>query len=87
MPPAEFIDDASVTRNVDFSRDSRHSQALQSKREEWAQGVICKAQSGYVTALAKTNHAPTQGEPAGALASLCTAHIPTKAKDRKNTAN
>lgn len=47
---ADFVDDASVTlnaRNFYFSRDFRHSTAAQSKREEWAQGFIFKAQSGY----------------------------------------
>ncbi|SKA80303.1 outer membrane porin, OprD family [Pseudomonas extremaustralis] len=47
---ASFIDDANVilnARNFYFSRDFRQSDAVQPKREEWAQGFILKAMSGY----------------------------------------
>lgn len=47
---ADFINDSDVNltaRNFYFNRDFRQSGALQSKREEWAQGLIFKATSGY----------------------------------------
>ncbi|MBK5002416.1 OprD family [Pseudomonas sp. S31] len=47
---ADFIDDSDVSltaRNFYFSRDFRQSAAVQSKREEWAQGLMFKAVSGY----------------------------------------
>ncbi|CAD5110023.1 OprD family porin [Zestomonas carbonaria] len=45
-----FIDDASVTlgmRNLYFNRDFRQPGAAQSKQEEWAQGFLLQAKSGY----------------------------------------
>jgi hypothetical protein len=47
---ADFIEDSTVnlaTRNFYFSRDFRQDSAPQSKREEWAQGFMLNAQSGY----------------------------------------
>ncbi len=47
---ADFFGDASASleaRNFYFSRDFRSATASQSKREEWAQGFILRAQSGY----------------------------------------
>ncbi|MHC6227416.1 OprD family porin [Pseudomonas sp. X10] len=45
-----FIEDASVTlgmRNLYFNRDFRQPDAAQSKQEEWAQGLLLQAKSGY----------------------------------------
>lgn len=45
-----FVDDASVTlglRNLYFNRDFRQPGAAQSKQEEWAQGFLLQANSGY----------------------------------------
>ncbi|MBC3424009.1 OprD family porin [Pseudomonas sp. RW3S2] len=45
-----FIDDASITlglRNLYFNRDFRQPGAAQSKQEEWAQGFLLQANSGY----------------------------------------
>lgn len=47
---AEFIKDSKATleaRNFYFNRDFRQDGASQSKREEWAQGFILRADSGY----------------------------------------
>ncbi len=47
---ADFLGDSSVTldmRNFYFSRDFRQDNAPQSKREEWAQGFMFNAKSGY----------------------------------------
>ncbi|MDP3978625.1 MAG: OprD family porin [Pseudomonas sp.] len=48
---AEFIEDSKASlelRNFYFNRDLRHTTATQqSKREEWAQGFIFKAESGF----------------------------------------
>ena len=48
---AEFIKDSKATlelRNFYMNRDLRHTTAAQqSKREEWAQGFILKAESGF----------------------------------------
>jgi hypothetical protein len=48
---AEFIKDSKASlelRNFYFNRDLRHTPAAQqSKREEWAQGFIFKAESGF----------------------------------------
>ncbi|MFJ4452700.1 OprD family porin [Pseudomonas sp. NPDC089392] len=47
---AEFLSDSKATleaRNFYFSRDFRSDSSTQSKREEWAQGFILRAQSGY----------------------------------------
>lgn len=47
---ADFLGDSSATlglRNFYFNRDFRHDTAAQSKREEWAQGVMFNATSGY----------------------------------------
>ncbi|ELF6204308.1 MULTISPECIES: OprD family porin [Pseudomonas] len=47
---AEFLSDSKATleaRNFYFSRDFRSDTSTQSKREEWAQGFILRAQSGY----------------------------------------
>ncbi|MCO7634935.1 OprD family porin [Pseudomonas guariconensis] len=49
-----FIDDASVTlgmRNLYFNRDFRQPAAAQSKQEEWAQGFLLQAKSGYTPGL------------------------------------
>ena len=45
-----FIEDASVSlglRNLYFNRDFRQPGAAQSKQEEWAQGFLLQAKSGY----------------------------------------
>lgn len=45
-----FIEDATATlaaRNFYFNRDFRQDKAAQSKQEEWAQGFLFQAQSGY----------------------------------------
>ncbi|MFF7063784.1 OprD family outer membrane porin [Pseudomonas sp. NPDC008258] len=45
-----FVDDASVTlglRNLYFNRDFRQPGAAQSRQEEWAQGFLLQASSGY----------------------------------------
>ncbi|MGQ7960139.1 OprD family porin [Pseudomonas sp. SP16.1] len=51
MAQAEFIKDSKASieaRNFYFNRDLRHTTAAQqSKREEWAQGFILKAESGF----------------------------------------
>jgi hypothetical protein len=50
LAQAEFIKDSSVSlslRNVYFNRDFRQDNAAQSKREEWAQGFMFSAKSGY----------------------------------------
>jgi hypothetical protein len=47
---AEFIKDSKATleaRNFYFNRDFRQDGASQAKREEWAQGFILRADSGY----------------------------------------
>ncbi|MDT8924518.1 OprD family porin [Pseudomonas taiwanensis] len=47
---ADFISGSQATlesRNFYFSRDFRSETSAQSKREEWAQGFILRAQSGY----------------------------------------
>ncbi|WP_417663348.1 OprD family porin [Pseudomonas sp.] len=47
---AEFLKDSTATleaRNFYFNRDFRDSGAPQSKSEEWAQGFILRANSGY----------------------------------------
>ncbi len=47
---ADFITDSTVNlalRNFYFSRDFRQDNAAQSKREEWAQGFMFSARSGY----------------------------------------
>ncbi|WP_263143447.1 OprD family porin [Pseudomonas sp. RIT-PI-AD] len=54
LAQADFIDDSSVTlqlRNFYFNRDLRDSGVAQSKREEWAQGFILNAKSGYTEGL------------------------------------
>jgi hypothetical protein len=50
MAHAEFIKDSKATleaRNFYFNRDFRQDGASQAKREEWAQGFILRADSGY----------------------------------------
>jgi hypothetical protein len=50
LAQADFINDSSVNlnlRNVYFNRDFRQDNAVQSKREEWAQGLMFSAKSGY----------------------------------------
>ena len=51
LAQAEFIKDSKATlelRNFYMNRDLRHTTAAQqSKREEWAQGFILKAESGF----------------------------------------
>lgn len=50
LSQAEFLSDSKATleaRNFYFSRDFRSDTSAQSKREEWAQGFILRAQSGY----------------------------------------
>jgi len=47
---ADFIGDAKGSlelRNMYYSRDFRNPEAVQSKREEWAQGFILDLQSGF----------------------------------------
>ncbi|EWC40921.1 MULTISPECIES: OprD family porin [Stutzerimonas] len=47
---ADFIEDSTVNlamRNFYFNRDFREDGAAQSKREEWAQGFMFSAKSGY----------------------------------------
>lgn len=47
---ADFLGDASGSlelRNMYYSRDFRNPEAVQSKRDEWAQGFILNLQSGY----------------------------------------
>jgi len=47
---AEFVDDSTGTlsfRNFFLSRDFRSSDAPQSRRQEWAQGIMFQAKSGY----------------------------------------
>ncbi|VVO28027.1 OprD family porin [Pseudomonas fluorescens] len=47
---ADFLGDSSATlslRNFYFNRDFRQDTATQSKREEWAQGFMFNAKSGY----------------------------------------
>lgn len=53
-PPAsaDFISDSKAnleTRNFYMNRDFRQSGAAQSKAEEWAQGFILRAESGYTS--------------------------------------
>ncbi|WP_437883154.1 OprD family porin [Pseudomonas sp. LRF_L74] len=51
---AAFIEDSTVNlslRNVYFNRDFRQENAAQSKREEWAQGFMLSAKSGYTDGL------------------------------------
>ncbi|WP_445671861.1 OprD family porin [Pseudomonas inefficax] len=50
LSQADFLTDSQATlesRNFYFSRDFRSDTSTQSKREEWAQGFILRAQSGY----------------------------------------
>ena len=50
LAQAEFIKDSKATleaRNFYFNRDFRQEGASQAKREEWAQGFILRADSGY----------------------------------------
>ncbi|WP_449433559.1 OprD family porin [Pseudomonas putida] len=47
---AAFVEDGKASlevRNFYFSRDFRSTTSAQSKREEWAQGFVFRAQSGY----------------------------------------
>jgi|TARA_R100000789_G_scaffold92373_1_gene90893 hypothetical protein len=50
MAQAAFVDDSKVNlelRNFYFNGDNRDETAAQSKAEEWAQGFILRAESGY----------------------------------------
>ncbi|MGA6096943.1 OprD family porin [Stutzerimonas marianensis] len=50
MAQAAFVDDSKVNlelRNFYFNGDNRQDDAAQSKAEEWAQGFILRAESGY----------------------------------------
>ncbi|MDT4797183.1 Porin-like protein NicP [compost metagenome] len=49
-----FVEDSSVTlgmRNLYFNRDFRQPGAAQSKQEEWAQGFLLQARSGYTPGM------------------------------------
>ncbi|QHG65196.1 OprD family porin [Pseudomonas putida] len=54
LAQADFLSDSKATleaRNFYFSRDFRSDTSAQSKREEWAQGFILRAQSGYTDGM------------------------------------